>query len=240
MGLNFLQLIKKEINALRYLIRQRVYISPKLEKDVVNQFHKLYYTSKNFDKTWGSTSWLGIPTQKCPLDAWIYQEIIFEIKPDVIIECGTKYGGSALFLASICDLLNQGEIITIDIEDKKDKPQHKRIKYLLGSSTSEEIIKQVKELIGNKNKIMVILDSDHSKEHVLNELKIYSAFVTKESYIIVEDTNINGHPVAPDFGPGPMEAVRQFLKENQSFVIDRSTEKFYMTFNPDGYLKRIK
>ena len=239
MGLNFLQLIKKEINALRYLIRHRIYVSPKLEKDVVDQFHKLYYGSQIFDKSWGNTFWLGAPTQKCPLDIWIYQEMLFEIKPDVIIECGTKYGGSALFLASMCDLLHHGEVVTIDIEDKKNKPQHPRIHYLLGSSISVAIVEEIKKKIQGKS-VLVILDSDHSKEHVLNELKLYSPLVTKGSYIIVEDTNINGHPVYPDFGPGPMEAVKEFLKENQNFVIDKNREKFYLTFNPEGYLKKIK
>jgi len=87
---------------------------------------------------------------------------------------------------------------------------------------------------------MVILDSDHSKGHVLSELKIYSKFVTKGSYIIVEDTNINNHPVFPDFGPGPMEAVEEFLKENKDFSVDRSREKFYLTFNPKGFLQKRK
>ncbi len=87
---------------------------------------------------------------------------------------------------------------------------------------------------------MAILDSDHHKEHVLRELEIYSKFVTRESYIIVEDTNINGHPVRSKFGPGPMEAVKEFLKMNDDFIIDRSREKFYLTFNPDGYLKKMK
>lgn len=239
-AIKLLRILKREINNLRYLIYHRVYINPKLEKNIVDQFHKLYHDSHILNKTWGNTFWLGIPTQKCPLDLWIYQEIIFDEKPDVIIECGTKYGGSALFLASMCDLINNGEIITIDIEDKKGKPQHKRIKYLLGSSTSEEIVGRVRKLISGKNKIMVILDSDHHKEHVLNELRIYSKFVNKESYIIAEDTNLNGYPILPNFGPGPMEAVEEFLKENKNFIIDKGREKFYLTFNPKGYLKRVK
>jgi len=179
-------------------------------------------------------------TRKCPLDLWIYQEIIFEVKPDVMIECGTANGGSALFLASMCDLVNNGKVITIDIEDKEGRPTHKRIKYLLGSSTSIEVVEQVRKLISDKDKVMVILDSDHSKGHVLSELKIYSKFVTKGSYIIVEDTNINGHPVFSDFGPGPMEAVEEFLKENKDFSVDRSREKFYLTFNPKGFLQKRK
>ena len=122
----------------------------------------------------------------------------------------------------------------------ENRPNHNRITYLLGSSTSKEIMEDVQRFIVNKNQIMVILDSDHKKEHVLSELRIYSQFVTKGSYIIVEDTNINSHPIFPDFGPGPMEAVKDFLEENKDFVIDKSREKFYLTFNPDGYLKRVR
>jgi cephalosporin hydroxylase len=232
--------LKNEVRTLLKLIHHRLYIDPRLEKNVIDQFHKLYYDSHIFGKTWGNTFWMGIPILKCPFDLWIYQEIIFKLKPDIIIECGTAYGGSALFLASMCDLVNTGKVITIDIKEKEVRPKHKRIKYLLGSSTSEEIVKQVKKFINDKDKVMVILDSDHHKEHVLNELRIYSEFVTKGSYIIVEDTNLNDHPVYPDFGPGPMEAVGEFLKENKEFIVDRSKEKLYLTFNPKGYLRKIK
>ncbi len=86
---------------------------------------------------------------------------------------------------------------------------------------------------------MVVLDSDHSKENVLNELRMYDALVTENSYLIVEDTNINGHPALPEFGSGPMEAVEEFLKENKTFDVDKNKEKFFLTFNPRGYLKRI-
>lgn len=209
-----------------------------IEKKAVNQFHKLYYSSKT--RTWFNTFWLGVLSQKCPLDLWIYQEIIYELKPDIIIECGTANAGTALFLASICDLIGKGKVITIDVRKTKKRPNHKRITYLIGSSISRKIIAKIKKLIKNYKKVMVILDSDHNKEHVLEEMKTYSKFVTRKSYLIVEDTNINGHPVRPDFGPGPMEAVKEFLKENQNLIIDKSKEKFFLTFNPRGYLKKIK
>lgn len=231
--------IVKEFSRLKSIFCQKVSENNKLEKNfIIDHFHKLYYES--YEKTWLNTYWFGLQTSKCPLDLWIYQEIIFEIKPDIIIESGTFKGGSALFLASILDLLNNGLIISIDIEKMENRPNHNRITYLLGSSTSKEIMEDVQRFIVNKNQIMVILDSDHKKEHVLNELRIYSQFVTKGSYIIVEDTNINSHPIFPDFGPGPMEAVKDFLEENKDFVIDKSREKFYLTFNPDGYLKRVR
>ena len=205
-----------------------------VKKYVVNSFHRLYHS--NSSQTWLNTFYLGVPVSKCPLDLWVYQEIIFKLKPDVIIECGTWKGGSALFMAHLLDILNNGKVISIDLEDVQGKPQHKRIDYLLGSSTSEGVVAQVSRLIGSKERVMVVLDSDHHREHVLNELRIYSRFVTKGSYLIVEDTNLNGHPVWPKFGPGPMEAVSQFLQENKDFIIDKMKEKFYMTFNPNGYL----
>jgi cephalosporin hydroxylase len=111
---------------------------------------------------------------------------------------------------------------------------------LIGSSASKEVEEQVRTLIKGSDKVMVILDSDHHKEHVLNELVIYSKFVTKGSYLIVEDTNINGHPVFVEFGPGPMEAIEEFLGQNEEFVVDEKREKLYLTFNPKGYLRKIK
>jgi len=221
-------LANAEINFLNYEIVFR--------KNIVAQFHQFYYDSL----VWEKTSWLGVPIKKCPLDLMIYQEIIFESKPDTIIECGTASGGSALFLASICDLHGNGKIITIDIDDVKGRPKHKRINYVIGSSTSKETVGCIEKFIDDKDKVMVILDSDHRKNHVIKELRIYSRYVSKGYYLIVEDSNINGHPVLKVFGPGPMEAIDEFLVENANFVVDTSREKFYLTFNPKGYLKRIK
>jgi len=209
------------------------------EKRVVEQFHKLYYDTGQVGKTWRNTFFLGVPVQKCPLDLFIYQEILYQVKPDMIIETGTAYGGSALFLATICDELQKGKIFTIDTVDVRKLPEHKRITFLLGSSTDKKIVNKVLKNIKKKDKVMVILDSDHSKKHVLEELKIYSKLVPKGSYLIVEDTNVNGHPVQLTHGPGPMEAKDIFMKNNTDFIIDKSREKFYLTFNPDGYLKRV-
>ena len=172
----------------------------------VNAFHKLYYYSSN---TWlNNTSWLGVPAQKCPLDLWVYQEILYDVKPDVIIEAGTYKGGSALYLASIFDLIGKGRVITIDIaKQNEDRPVHDRVTYLLGSSTSDEIVHKVEELVRPTDKVMVVLDSDHSAKHVLEELRIYHKYVTPGSFLIVEDGNINGNPILPDSGPGPGEAL---------------------------------
>lgn len=231
----FVRLLKYEIKQLIRVIRSRAFISKGDREDIVTRFHKLYYESALIGGTHKNTFFLGIPTRKCPLDVWLYQEIIYKNRPDVIIECGTSHGGSALYLAAICDLVDCGEIITVDIEDLP-RPAHKRIKYLLGSSTSSEIVNKIKQMIENKKKIMVILDSDHSKNHVLKEMEIYNKFVNSGQYMIVEDTNVNGHPVYPEHGPGPMEALDEFLKINNDFVVSEEGSKFLLSFNPRGYL----
>jgi cephalosporin hydroxylase len=180
-----------------------------------------------------------VRARKCPLDLWAYQEIIYETRPDIIVECGTADGGSALFFASICDLVRNGRVITVDITESA-RPTHERITYLTGSSVNEETVGCIRHTITDGDKVMVILDSDHTKDHVRKELRLYSDLVTVGNYLTVEDTNINGHPVLKSFGPGPMEAVQEFLTGNEDFIIDKNREKFFMTFNPEGYLKRVK
>lgn len=226
------------VNKTKYtlnLYKRRLFKLFKINKFITRQFHKFYYG----DPAWQNTTWFGTTTLKCPLDLWIYQELIYKLKPEVIVECGTSHGGSARYLASLFDLIGHGEIITIDIEPKPNRPVHPRIHYVNGSSTAPEIVTQVKAKLNGRKNVMVILDSDHSRDHVLGEIRAYHDLVPVGGYLIVEDTNINGHPVYKSFGPGPMEAVNDFLAENKNFVIDREQEKFYLTFNPRGYLKRI-
>lgn len=203
---------------------------------VVNDFHRLYYESRS--RTWSQTFWLGHRAEKCPLDLWIYQEIIGETKPDIIVETGTAAGGSALYLASVCDLLGNGCVVSIDIAEREGRPLDERIRYLIGSSTDQDVLEHVRALVPPGASVMAILDSDHTKAHVLDELRAYGRLVTPGNYLVVEDTNVNGHPVRTDFGPGPFEAVEEFLGETDAFELDRSREKFFMTFNPRGYLRR--
>ena len=231
---------KNELKRLRTVLHHRLLVSPTVEKDIIDQFHKLYYDSQMFGGTWNNTRWLGVLTEKCPLDLWVYQEIIASLKPDVIIETGTSYGGSALYYASLCDMIDHGRIITIDIAARGKPPTHKRITYLQGSSTDVAMLERVRHEIQNEKNILVILDSDHSKTHVANELAAYAPLVTVGNYVIVEDTNVNGNPVYPEFGPGPMEALNEFLTTNNDFIVDTEREKFYLTFNPRGYLRRVR
>ncbi len=210
----------------------------KFVRDIIDNFHKLYYYSSLIGGTWKNTTWFGVKIQKNPMDLIIYQEIINFTRPDYIIETGTKKGGSALFFADMCDIIKQGQVITIDI-NKDIQPVHRRISYLTGNSIDPNIVDFVKQRIKDK-KTMVILDSDHSKQHVLEELKIYSEIVSVGSYLIVEDTNCSGFPIPSLVGEGPMEAVKEFLEMNDNYKVDISCEKFYFTFNPCGYLVRVK
>ncbi len=207
-------------------------------ENIPDQFHSLYYSSP--ERTWKNTRWLGHRTMKCPLDLWIYQEILHDLKPDVVIETGVNEGGGAAFLVSIMDSIGKGKLITVDIELLEGRPIHERITYIKGSSTEEKIVEQIFQMIRDSKVVLVILDSDHNKPHVLMEMEIYSKFVTRNSYMIVEDSNVNGHPIMPNWGEGPFEAVEEFLKNNDSFEIDKKCEKYYMTFNPNGYLRKIR
>jgi len=210
------------------------------EQEIVKKFHRLYYDAWRHSRQQTiNSSWFGHDAQKCPLDLWIYQEIIFENKPDFIVETGTYMGGSAMFLASMLELLGNGMVITIDVYQSKDRPQHQRISYLTGSSTDIDVFAHVRGVVEG-SRVMVILDSDHSKQHVLDELNLYGQLVTPAQYLIVEDTNINGNPVYDDFGPGPFEAVKEFLQDNPSFVVDENRERFMLTMNPGGYLRKTE
>ncbi len=220
----------------------RLYASRRREREIVDNFHRYYCDLEAVGGTYTDTYWLGIPTLKLPLDLWIYQELVHTLQPELIVETGTHAGGSALFLASMCDLVGTGRVLTIDIESRESRPEHPRITYLHGSSTSAEVIDRVRaEAAGaGAEAVLVVLDSDHSKAHVLAELEQYHRIVTVGSYLIVEDTHVNGHPIFPEHGPGPREAVDEFLAGNESYEVDRHCEKFLMSFNRGGYLRRVR
>jgi cephalosporin hydroxylase len=202
--------------------------------DIRTQFHLLSYHGGALQQTY----WLGVPILKSPLDCWVYQEIIHEQRPDLIIETGTDRGGSALFFASMCDLVGNGRVVSIDVRSAASV-RHPRLTLLVGDSTSPAVLDSVRAARRAATRCMVILDSDHHADHVGRELRAYREFVSVGSYMVVEDTNVNGHPVMSEHGPGPFEAVHAFLAEDPDFEIDKSREKFLLTFFPDGYLKRL-
>lgn len=224
---------------------------PPNEAQVVKDFHLLFHGRR--ERTWQDTFFLGVNVFKNPSDMWVYQEILAEVRPDVIVECGTAAGGSALYMAHLCDAIGHGRVITIDIETAEEalhaivapaagsrfRPSHPRITYMHGSTTSAETQQQVVSALHEGDTVMVILDSDHSAGHVLEEMRFYSQLVSQGSYLIVEDTNLSGHPVEAETNAGPMEARDAFFGENSDFVTDTRREKFFVTQNPKGYLLRV-
>ena len=211
--------------------------APLIRRAVVEQFHRLYYHS--FRQTWHDTRFLGTPVWKNPMDLWLYQELIHELRPDAIVEAGTKYGGSAYYFARLFDLIGHGQVITIDVEPQPGLPEHPRITYLTGSSTDTAIAESVDDLVGD-GKPLIVLDSSHRRTHVLAELRLWSPRVPVGGYLVVEDTHADGHPVTTNIGKGPWRAVEQFLAESDAFVVDESKHKFLLTFNPRGFLKRVR
>lgn len=209
------------------------------EAKTVEAFHHLfYYQGALGPLTWSRVRWLGVEAQKCPLDLWVYQELLYDTRPDVVIETGTAAGGSALFLASMFDLLEAGRVVTVDVDQRAGRPSHPRIEYVAGSSADPSVSARVLGSIRDDARVMVILDSDHSCEHVSAELEIYAPRVTPGCYLIVEDTNLNGNPVRPEFGDGPAEAVSAFVAGHPEFEVDRDCERLLVSFHPGGYLRR--
>jgi cephalosporin hydroxylase len=217
--------------------RDQTPLSP-VDIDTVDRFHDLYYQRWVDGADSINLSWFGHRIWKCPMDLWIYQELLVRRRPDFVIEAGTNVGGSALYVATMFDLIGHGRVITIDTTPQPDRPVHRRIEYLLGSSVDPALVREVYDTVAGR-RAMVILDSDHSESHVYAEMKAWAAIVKIGDYMIVEDTNVNGHPTWPSFGPGPMEAVNRFMAEPNGFEIDRRCERFLMTLNPYGYLRRV-
>ncbi|MEO6629186.1 MAG: CmcI family methyltransferase, partial [Aquihabitans sp.] len=188
---------------------------------------------------WRNTSWLGRPVQNAVSDLVTYQEIINEIRPDWIIETGTRNGGRALFLASICDLIGHGQVVSIERATDPDRPVHERITYVTGAPQLPETVGQVRALVGDHPHGLVILGTRGRRNRMRDEFDAYAPMVGIGSYAIVEHTMLNGWPVDGSFGHGPFEAVRGILAGRGDFVVDTEREKHALTFNPFGFLRRI-
>lgn len=210
-------------------------VGRRLDRAAVARAHDVLYRSD----AWTRATWLGAQALKNPLDLWVYQEIMVETRPQLVVETGTYRGGSALFLASVCDLLGEGEVVSIDVEpERPDYPRHPRLTYLAGrSSTDPEVVASVRERAAGK-RTLVVLDSDHSQAHVEAELEAYAPIVPVGCYLIVEDSNIGR--IRKDLLPGPLQAIEAFLGRTDAFEVDREREKFLITFNPSGYLRRVR
>jgi cephalosporin hydroxylase len=218
-------------------VRAKILLLHEEHGETIDAFHKLYYAQPF---TWGMVAFDGLPMLKTPNDLWTYQELIRQLQPTLIIETGTAFGGSALYFASLLDRNNLGAVISIDTEPSETLPNHSRVWFLRGSSLDPTIVAYVKKRAEGQ-RVLVILDSDHSRDHVLAEMETYGPLVTPGSFMVVEDTNICGRPVERDWfgGPGPGEAVDAFLPAHPEFVRDPLAERHLLTMHPGGWLRRI-
>jgi cephalosporin hydroxylase len=207
------------------------------QKEIARLFHGL--------DIWKNMWFLGIPIQKNPCDLWMMQQIIYETKPEVIVETGTFRGGSALYFANVLEAtrLTESKVITVDIEDACREAAtlplwQKYVAFILGSSTDPKVVEQI-SLACRGKRVLVVLDSMHEKDHVLKELQLYAPLVSPDSYLVVEDTNSDGVPIFPG-SVGPTAAVQAFLAmpDGKNFKQDVSREAMVLTFNPGGWLKR--
>jgi cephalosporin hydroxylase len=205
-----------------------------------------------------SFSWLGRPIIQLPEDMVRAQEVIFNVEPDVIIETGVAHGGSLIYYATLCKAMAKGKVVGIDIEIRKHNrkaiEEHFLYPYITlieGSSVDGAIIKEVKNTISDGDTVMVLLDSNHSYEHVLSELKAYSQMVSVGSYIVATDgimEQVVGAPrTSPDWATNnPKKALEKFVEENEDFIIEEPSFPFNegvitdrVTYWPSAYIKRI-
>ena len=187
-------------------------------------------------------TWMGVRIIKNPLDTWIYQELIYRVRPDVILEIGSSHGGSTLYFANLLDLLGQGMVISVDIDRSNYQVKHPRIHVITGDSASAEVESEIFELCRGR-KVMISQDSSHYKEKVLGDLRRYSPLVPVGSYFVVEDgiydlfSPLEG---VGGFSDGPFDAITEFLKENPGFEPDPDCERYVFTNHPMGFLKRVR
>lgn len=186
-------------------------------------------------------TWMGVQAWKSPLDAWIYQEIIYEVRPDVVIEIGSARGGSALYLSHLLELIGNGIVVSVDIDRSSFEAVHERLITVTGSSSAPETLARVAELCRGKT-ALVIHDADHTKDQVLEDLRAYAAFVSVGSYLIVEDGIVDVFRPFETLGvsyPGPLVATEEFLCSTDHFEVDTDRERYLLTYNPRGFLRRV-
>lgn len=199
--------------------------------EITATFHA-HYRNQSSDHGPPFVKWMGYDCLKCPLDLWIYQEILFDLKPDYVIECGTAGGGTALFLASVCESIGEGWVLSVDWEANESRPKHPRISYLQGDTEDTSTAKYIRELVsGTSHPVVLILDDGHAWEHVLAELELLTPILKPGDYLIVEDTNLGG----------PLWGLDKFLEGggDRRFIRDPYRERLLLTFNPRGYLKCV-
>ena len=210
------------------------------DRTLAGRLRRLFLTDLIIETgNFAKTTWLGQPIWQNVLDLHTMQETVCEVKPDLLIECGTNLGGSALFFASLFELMGKGSVLTIDVERMHDL-SHPRITFLVGSSLDPEIITQAQFAASNvKGPVMVVLDSLHSASHVRAEMEAYCGLVTKGSYLFTQDGVIDELFMFRRGRPGPLQAIREFLRVHPEFEVDHDrSRRFLITHSPMGWLRR--
>lgn len=205
------------------------------------RYHLWYYRNR----VWDTTTWAGVKTLKSPSDMWNYQEILFSLRPALVIEFGTRFGGSALFFVAVMRQSgNRFRLLSVDIDAatvSEKTRQDPDVELLVSSSVDPEVAQRIAALRKEyPGPVLAILDSDHSKTHVLGEMKMLRPVLVRGDYLVVEDSNVNGHPVYASHGPGPFEAMEEYFREfPDDYVHDAPREaKFGFTFATRGFLIR--
>ena len=224
-----------------------------LDDDIFKKSKDLIYDLDVYDYNYLWT-WMGVPIIQLPADIMATQEVIWKTKPDIIIETGVARGGSLIFMASILEIIGKGKVIGVDIDIRQHNresieahPLSKRINLVEGGSVDTDILAEVRSHIRKDSKVMVVLDSDNSRSHVLNECRAYGPMVTQGCYLVVADTLV-GHVEEKDAptnrsklwfkGNDPLSATNDYLKENDRFEIDDEINgKLVLSSSPGGYLK---
>ncbi len=209
--------------------------------DPCEAYHVWYYDTR----VWFTTKFLGVPTQKSVSDLWNYQEILTELKPSLVLEFGTLYGGSTLFFATILGLVSpRSKVLSVDVDHSKVDERvrrHRQVELMQSDTTLPAVATRITALRRKyPGKVFCIVDSNHTKNHVLGELMLLRSVTKPGDYVVVEDGNINGHPVWPGWGEGPYEALEEYLaRYPDDYTPDLEREqKFGFTFAPKGFLIR--
>lgn len=247
---------KKKLYTREQFERMRIGMAAKMAGDKRLTREALSLLIKADHYNWvHQTNWLGEPILNLPQDMFALQEIIYRTRPDYIVEVGVAWGGSLLFYSTLMEAVGGKKIIGVDIYIPPDLKKRlnsygrlsRRITLINGSSVEEATVNKIKSIIGSSRKVLVVLDSYHTHDHVLKELRLYSPFIGRGNYLVCGDTVVEDIPAQKHrprpWGPGnnPKTAVRQFLKENKSFAVDKQTEnKLLLSCNPSGYLRKIR
>jgi cephalosporin hydroxylase len=209
-------------------------------------FHQQYYAAAGPDQDsgggWKLCRWRDVPLHKFPQDVMTYARLLFQLRPRWVVELGTLYGGSALFFADVLRLAGgRGEVLTVDKAPLPMALDAKHVEFIRGFCQDPNVVTYVHARVASAaGPVLLTLDCDHTAAHVRAELDTYADLVTPGSYLVVEDGNLNGHPVVPEFGPGPAEALAQWLPDHPEFVPDPECEGHLITMNPGGWLRRVR